>query len=175
MTKQCRVLGFLTTAIVLGTGALHAQDTQQGTSEIVNRWLLNTCGVGDSEVQAQQLRGLGTRARAALIRAFTDGPAVSSVREVEVQAEERFTKRQALLERGTGLGLSPEHLAAARRVTRTEFVTRATSDFVHQYRAEALRGLAVIGGEEARAFLRAIADDEASEFGVVATLALEKF
>ena len=173
MKRLTCALGIAAIAMAFHTLPLHSQNVGQSSEDVITRWLLNSCGVGDDNVATQQLRVLGEQARASFIQAFAAGPAEALVREVAVHTESRYAKRQALLQRGTGLGLSPEHLAAARSVTRTEFVNRATTDFVQQYRTEALRGLAVVGGEDARAFLRTIADDETSEFRVVASLALE--
>ena len=141
----------------------------------VERWLLNSCGVGDDLRPALELRAMGSTAGAQLIAAFREGPRRTSIEAVERQARERFARRRALLDRGIGLGLTPDQIALARAVSEQEFVEGTSSVFVRQYRGEALRGLAVVAGPDAREFLREVAADQDSGYRVVAELALRRF
>lgn len=141
---------------------------------LVRQWLLTNCGVGVDAAPALELRQLGERVVAELINAFDDGPEPSMLRSIEQAANERFERRGALLARATGLGLDAADLHRARRMTRAEYVVQARADFVHQYRAEALRALGVVGGAQARILLQRIAAEPDSPFSATARYALRE-
>ena len=138
----------------------------------VRRWLLNTCGVGEGDAPVQELRRHGTAAVPFLLRAFEQGPDVEALDQLTRVADQRFDRRQELLARGTGLGLTTAQLALARQVTRPEYSAQVRADFVHQYRSEAVRALAVVGGADAIELLQRVASDADSPFRAAAQAAL---
>ena len=138
----------------------------------VRRWLLNTCGVGEADAPVQELRRHGSVAVPFLLRAFEQGPDAQALAQLIQVADQRFDRRQELLARGTGLGLTTAQLALARQVTRADYRAQVRADFVHQYRSEAVRALAVVGGADAIELLERVASDADSPFRAAAQAAL---
>jgi len=140
----------------------------------VQQWLLNACGVVESPGELVDLTALGPRVADELLGVFETGPNSDLIAEVEETANEWYARRRTLLERGTGLGLSEAQLELARKVNQEQYVAQARADFVHRYRAEALRGLAAVGGPRAQSLLTSIAADTNSPFQATARASVRR-
>ncbi|MFQ5703155.1 MAG: hypothetical protein ACE5HT_03955 [Gemmatimonadales bacterium] len=159
-------------AVVVATGAA-AQDPR-GVAAAVDRWLMQSCGVGDAQAQVQELTALGPAAVPALVQAYEQGPATGAVGQADRAAARRFALYRRRLEQADGLGLSAADLARARAVTLAQFTARARLDFTAQYRGEALRGLGVLGGARAVGVLRSVSALGEAPYAAIARLALER-
>jgi hypothetical protein len=171
------VLRALPVVCALTVAAANAEVAAQHVdtaSQTVDAWLSGTCGVGGDSIHTATLRAAGERLVPDFVRAFADGPDLALEREIATWAAERFAARRALLARGAGVGLRADDLRRAQGVTETVYVDRALQDLRHRYRAEALRALAVIGGERARSLLQWVATDPESPFAPVARAGLDR-
>ncbi len=142
--------------------------------EGVRNWLLNACGVGEGTTLSLELSTLGDGVIPLLVDSYRDGPDVADVVAVGSSSRLQFARIRDLLERGVSIGLSEDDLADVRSMTEAEYVGQAESDFDFQYRSEALRGLAELGGPVASELLQAVAADRASPFAATALLLLER-
>ena len=171
MARKLIAIAAVACGITLATPAsARAQDTDVDAT--VRRWLLNTCGVGEADAPVQELRRHGTVAVPFLLRAFEQGPDADALAQLIPVANQRFDRRQELLARGTGLGLTTAQVALARQVTRADYRAQVRTDFVHQYRSEAVRALGVVGGADAIELLERVASDTDSPFRAAARAAL---
>lgn len=59
-------------------------------------------------------------------------------------------------------------------ITEEQFISRETQDFIQGYRSQAIAGLGIVGGNEARSALERIARDQASPLHGSAEQALRK-
>lgn len=136
------------------------------------QWLRGHCGVG--EATEARLADAGAPLVAPFTEALRDGPPAADIAEIEKAASRRYEGREAALRSGDDLGLSAEALEAARKVTRDEYVARERRNFDSRYRSQAISGLAIVGGPEAKAILGRLARDKGSPLSALAAQALSR-
>lgn len=136
------------------------------------QWLRGHCGVG--EATEARLAEVGAPLVAPFAEALRNGPPAPDLAEIVKAATRRYEGREAALRSGDDLGLSAEALEAARRVTREEYVARERGNFDSRYRSQAISGLAIVGGPEAKAILGRLAKDKGSPLSVLAAQALSR-
>jgi hypothetical protein len=153
------IVRYLLVALSLWAGACAAQP-RYGLSppayEVFARWMTTTC-VGD---EAERWDALLLRHRAELATAFTralaDGPPEDLVVRTRRAADARYaaiaTARPAEVRIE---GLTVRSIA---RPVRQSYVDGEATRFVNGYRSNAIAGLAIVGGPDARATLRRLAD-----------------
>jgi HEAT repeat protein len=76
------------------------------------------------------------------------------------------------LKRPSSLGLSPQDIEEARKVTRLDFIAQEKKDFDQRFRSQAVAGLGITGGAKAKAELQQLAKDEKSPLRTTAQQAL---
>jgi hypothetical protein len=122
-------------------------------------WLLKDCDVGEQDQLSVILRKYKDQLEPVFINAIKAGPDAQLLAKVEHAASARFDLRQEALKTGRGLGVSADALAAARAMTRQEYIASEKEDFVTGYKSGAIAALGVVGGDNARAVLSALAAD----------------
>ena len=122
-------------------------------------WLLKDCDVGEQDQLSVILRKYKDQLEPFFTNALNAGPDAQLLAKVEQAASARFDLRQEALKTGRGLGVSAEGLAAARKMTRQEYIAGEKENFVTSYKSGAVAALGVVGGDNARAVLSALAAD----------------
>lgn len=136
------------------------------------QWLRGECGVGES-AEAKLLQAGGALVPY-FVEALENGPPTSDLEAIDAGSARRFATREQALKRGDGLGLNAEELEAARKVTREEYVARDRKNLDSRYRSQAISGLAIVGGPEAKAALQRAAKDRKSSLGELAAQTLAR-
>jgi HEAT repeat protein len=156
--------------VVLGTIGL-AQPLNEEVRALAVRWLFTDCGLGSS--LRDDLRKVASPAlESFFLEALHNGPDSGQMTEIEQAAARRYDQRQQALKRPQSLGLTPQDLEEARKVTREDFVAQEKKDFDLRYRSQAVSGLGITGGTKAKAELQKISKDEKSPLRTSAQQAL---
>jgi hypothetical protein len=141
---------------------------------IFEHWVRATC-VGDEQrgLEAQLLR-YAVPLAAAFRRAIVAGPPPEELREARAAAEARFAARAKFPLADFKIeGVSDKDIAAFRRVSRQAYVDDQVKRFATGYRANAVAGLAIVGGPEGRATLARLARNASDPLAPVALAALQ--
>ena len=119
------------------------------------RWMATTC-VGDEANQwAVTLQRYGAELAPAFRRALADGPSDDQLVRVRRAADARYAAIAALPPGEVRIeGIT---VRAVARPARKAYVDGEAERFAAGYRSNAIAGLAIVGGAEARATLRRIA------------------
>jgi hypothetical protein len=137
-------------------------------------WLRQDCAVGDRG----QVIDVFNRSKADFEQFFLDalksGPPADLLAQVDSASGRLFDLRQAALQSGKSLGLSPANLASVRQTTREQYVARERERFVNHYRSQAVAGLAIVAGPAGMAALRGLAADPRSPFQGIARESLAR-
>jgi len=170
MNRAIRLMISATLLLALAPVGL-AQPLSEEVRAMAVRWLFTDCGLGSS------LRGdLRKAASPALESFFLDalhsGPDSGQISQLEQAAGRRYEQRQQALKRPQSLGLSPQDLEQARKLTREDFIAQEKKDFDLRYRSHAISGLALTGGTKAKAELQKVSKDEKSPLRTSAQQAL---
>jgi hypothetical protein len=120
-------------------------------------WLLSDCGVGEQDNLTPILQRYKDQLEPLFLNAMTNGPDSPLLVRFEKSASARFDLRQNVLKSGQGLGVSADAIAAARKMTRQEYIDGEKRSYVLGYESRAASALAIVGGARARAALSALA------------------
>jgi len=161
------------TALFLDCTAV-AQQAVEPVHVLVATWLIKNCEVGEEKRLEIELKKGAEVARPLLLEAAAKGPDSKVLADFDRASGLRYQQRQTLLGKGEGLGLSKEDLEAARKITREGFVAREREDFDLRYRSQALLGLGIVGGDEAKSLLQRTARDKQSPLQSSAAEALRR-
>jgi hypothetical protein len=124
-----------------------------------SKWMTSNCFGEEARALESELR----RFRAALVPAFqkaiADGPPAAEVRGVRAAAEARHAELAKMRLQDYRIeGLTPQVAARASvPATRQSYVADQVRRYSNGYRANAVSGLAILGGPEARATLTRLA------------------
>jgi hypothetical protein len=173
MAKHHKLRQFCATVVLLATG-ITGQILPDEARNAVTMWLLRDCDVNESTDIENVLRKYNAQLEPMFLTALRDGPDAPLLNAVQVSATRRFLIRQESLKTGSGLGLSEEDLADARKVTREQYVEQQKQDFVLRYKSQAIAGLGIMGGTAAKSALERIASDPASDLYGSAKIALRQ-
>ena len=165
-----------TAALALGAASAQAQPAglTPEVAAVFNRWMLASCIGGDERALADALR----RYPVALTKAFTlairTGPTAAELADVRAGAEARYESRAKFpLSEFRISGVSEEDLRRFNGVSREDYVNDQVRRFQAGYRSNAIAGLGVIGGAQARATLSRIAADRRDPLAPAAREALK--
>lgn len=148
-----------------------AQPLTEEVRALAVRWLLTDCGLGSS-LRDDLRKVVSPALESFFLEALHNGPHSGQMSEIEQAAARRYEQRQQALKRPQSLGLSPQDLEEARKVTREDFIAQERKDFDLRYRSQAVSGLAITGGTKAKAELQKISKDEKSPLRTSAQQAL---
>jgi hypothetical protein len=107
------------------------------------------CEVGSEGVALSRLLEHATAVQGELIRILREGPDAVTAAELQIAAEEAWSRRAAFLASNPPLGLSPESLLAVHAVAREPWIEARVAREVEGMRERAAIGLAAIGVAEA--------------------------
>lgn len=141
---------------------------------VVERWLLRNCVVGEKGIPEAELKQAGGRAEPWLIEAFHQGPDAEKLRLNREAATQRYERLQAFLQRDPDPGLDKDDAVRLQAVTREQYVRQAEDNFALAYKAAALTGLGVVGGEAGKRLLDSVAADPKSPLHATAQIALAR-
>ncbi len=142
--------------------------------EVVQRWLATDCGVRERGRLEARLRQLGPQAEPALIEAFDRGPSASDLKLALASAGSNYDEVQARLQANKNDGLNPAEIAAIRVVSRDAHLAKLQAEYVYNFRAAALAGLAITRGAKGQELIRRLAADGKSPFQPIAILAVQR-
>lgn len=140
--------------------------------DLAHVWLLEDCGLStypfarvfvDSRVEIVPI----------LVHAFDDGPPEVLRAATRQGAALAFERRQAWLKDSPPQWLDAETLRAMQSASSDEVVQQALSSLDAKYRQQALNGLALAGGDEARKALERVAKSD-SPYKTTAATALRE-
>lgn len=172
LTRCAAVAALVSTCTVAGAQPRYGLAPDAYT--IFSKWMTSSC-IGDEE---RALREALRRHRAELVPAFrkalADGPPPAELRAVRAAAEARhaelakFPLREYRVE-----GVSAQDLARFARVTRDNYVNDQLRRVATGYRSNAVAGLGIVGGPEARRILTQAAARRGDPLALAATEALK--
>ena len=111
---------------------------------------------------------------AAFRKAIVDGPPPAELRAARAAAESRFAVRAKFpIQEYRIEGVSEKDLAAFGRVSRQAYVDDQVQRFATGYRANAVAGLAIVGGPSAREVLTRIANNRSDPLALAAREAIK--
>jgi hypothetical protein len=166
-----------TLAVSLALALLVSACQSARSHPVVRDWLLADCRVGETDTPVSDLKKLqaqGVDLEAVFLQALQEGPDAALRVDVRRAAAERYEWRREMLKQGSRLGLSEADLRDARSVTQKQFIDRAEEKLVLRYKARAVAGLGIVGGERAQAYLKKTAADENSPLQMHAQTALRR-
>ena len=143
--------------------------------QLIRAWLTSDCGLDDTNNLAQQLISRARVVEAPLVDALRNGPPADEVNAVERLANERFDKHQSSLkDANRRIEMKEEDRAAFSGLTREAFVGHERNSFVLGWKEQAVAGLGLVGGVQARKALDAVVRDRNSPLRDQATAALNR-
>jgi hypothetical protein len=164
--------------LVLAVAAASANAQPAGmtpeVAAVFNRWMLASCIGGDERTLAEALRRYPQPLTKAFTLALRSGPTAQELADVRVGAGERYESRAKFpLSEFRISGVSEEDLRRFNSVSREDYVNDQVRRFQAGYRSNAIAGLGVIGGTQARATLSRIAADRRDPLAPAAREALK--
>lgn len=125
---------------------------------VFSRWMTSSC-IGD---EAQKLNDALRRYRVELAPAFrqalADGPPAEALRSVRIAAESRYAELAKFpIGEYRVEGVTAQALARLRGVPRQGYIADQVQRYVNGYRSNAVAGLGIVGGPQARAQLSRLA------------------
>ena len=172
-------LWLATVALALGalvTLGAHAQPAglTPEVAAVFNRWMLASCIGGDERALAEALRRYPQPLTKAFTQALRTGPTAAELADVRTGAEARYESRAKFpLSEFRISGVNEEDLRRFNSVSREDYVNDQVRRFQAGYRSNAVAGLGVIGGAQARATLSRIAADRRDPLAPAAREALK--
>ena len=125
---------------------------------VFSRWMTASCVGDEAPALHEALRRYRAELAPAFRQALAEGPSADALRAVRTAAESRYA---ALARLPIGEyrieGASAQALAQHRRISRATFVADQVQRYAAGYRANAVAGLGIVGGAEARPVLSRLA------------------
>lgn len=160
--------------LILLSGAATAQPRYGMSSEayeVFARWMTTTCIGDEAEQWAVRLRRHRAELAPAFQRALTDGPPDELVAEVRRAADARYAAIAAMPPAEVRIaGIAPRSTV---RPARQGYVDGEATRYAAGYRSNAIAGLAIVGGPDARAGLGRIAGQRDNPLSAAASEALK--
>jgi hypothetical protein len=125
---------------------------------VFSLWMTSTCVGDEAEALNDALRRYRAELAPAFRQALADGPPAAALRSVRTAAESRhaalakFPVDEYRIE-----GVTAKALAQQRRVSRQSYAADQVQRYVNGYRSNAVAGLGIVGGPQARAQLSGLA------------------
>jgi hypothetical protein len=164
-------------AFALLCAAPQAQPREPAAPEVValfQRWMASSCIEGEERALVTAMRGHAPELATMFARAIASGPPREDVERARAAAAERYDERAKFpLDAYPIEGVSRDALASFRRVPQQQYVDDQVRRYVLGYRANAVAGLGVVGGAQARALLTRIARSRADPLAAAAREALK--
>jgi len=159
---------------ILVTIHSYAQQPPVDQSALVQTWLLKNCGLRDKVVLESEIIRIGRQLEPTFLEALKNGPDTDLLSEFDRMAAMNFEQRQKLLSNGADTGLSPQDIEAARDVSFEQYRSKEKEDFILRYKSQAIIGLGLVGGKEAKKVLTPISLDQESPLQSSAKQALKR-
>jgi len=122
------------------------------------RWMLASCIGGEEKARADDLRRYPHEMIVAFVAAVSEGPSDDELAAVRAAALSRYDVRAKFdIREYKIVGVKEADLARFNRVSREQYVDDQLRRFTAGYRSNAIAGLGVIGGAEAKAALARLA------------------
>ncbi|MEP7180654.1 MAG: hypothetical protein ABI886_00530 [Betaproteobacteria bacterium] len=170
-----RVVAALVLALACATP--QAQPRQPAAPEVAalfQRWMASSCIEGEEHALVAAMRRYAPELATMFRRAIAAGPPREDVERARAAAAERYDERAKFpLEAYRIEGVSRDALAAFRRVPQQQFVDDQVGRYVQGYRANAVAGLGIVGGADARPFLARLAASRTDPAAAAAREALK--
>ena len=141
--------------------------------EVAHAWLARDCTVTGQRELETDLRSRGEALEKRFLVAFSAGPPSASIEIVLANVDAIYKRRQDRLKTERIRKTSVEAIDAARNLSLADERRKARDRTDYNYRAAAVRGLAIIGRPEGMRLVRRVAADRGSPYGPVARYALE--
>jgi hypothetical protein len=142
---------------------------------VFDRWMHTSCVGDEARELAEQLRQFKEPLAAAFRRAIAEGPPLAELRAARAAADARYALRVKFPIQDFRIeGVSEKDLAAFGRVTRQAYVDDQVRRFVTGYRANAVAGLGIVGGQGSREVLARIAANRSDPLAAAAREALRQ-
>lgn len=126
---------------------------------VFSRWMTSNCLGDEAPALNDALRRYRVELAPAFRQALADGPPAEALRAVRTTAESRHTQlAQFPINEYRVEGITAEARAQQRRVSRQSFVADQAQRYATGYRSNAVAGLGIVGGPEARAPLSRLAN-----------------
>jgi hypothetical protein len=142
-------------AVLLMQPSTQAAETM-AVNEIVAKWLVDACELGDEKKLIEKVTSLGRPGVDALISAHQDGPPLDTLASIEEAATRRYHLRLSVLSDTDTLQVELEEIEELRGEGETDFVRRQLDSFIAGYKSQALNGLRQVGGEQAKVYLDSV-------------------
>ena len=134
-----------------------------------SRWMTSSCLGDEADALREALRRHRVELAPAFQRALADGPPPEALRAVRSSAESRhaelarFSINEYRIE-----GANVQALTLQRRTSRQSYVADQAQRYATGYRSNAVAGLGIVGGPQARATLSRMATRRTDPLGVAA-------
>jgi hypothetical protein len=165
--RLCASAVFLAAIALPADGACHP-------NPVAMRWLTESCGVGEPNDSATELRNEGRKAQKTLILAFTGGPSQEDIDDVVAEADREYEDSRIALNTGRAEGFSNAAIDAMRAITKEDEIRDAREDFIAAYKSAAASGLAILALDKGIKLLRRVARDDHNPDQAIAAAALER-
>ena len=139
--------------------------------EVFVRWMASTCIGDDAGRWSALLQRHRGELEPAFRRALADGPPDDLVARVRRAADARYAAIAAAP--AAQVRVTGETVRTLARPARQGYVDDEAARFAAGYRSNAIAGLAIVGGPQARAVLRRVAREPGSPLGDAAAEALK--
>lgn len=141
---------------------------------VLTRWLAHDCTVGERGRLEADLRRFGLALEQPFIDAFQQDPPAAELKTALDAAGQEFDEAQNELRTNNAYVVAGVDAAGFESISKPDFFKRRQDEYVHDYHAAALGGLAVIGGAKGQALLSGLAADPASPYQHVAQVVMRK-
>ncbi len=141
--------------------------------KLFTRWQDGSCiGAEEAALRVALLR-YRTVLAAAFVQALNAGPPAEELRAARAAAAARYADRSRFSLEGAKIsGVSKADLTRFQRTTADDYINDQVQRYATGYRANAVAGLAIVGGAEERALLARIAGNKEDPLAPAATAAL---
>lgn len=141
---------------------------------VFSRWMTASCVGDEAQALQQALLRYRTELAPAFRQALADGPPAEALRDIRTAAEARAVALARIPVADYRIeGVSAQALAQYRRKARADFATDQVQRYTTGYRSNAVAGLGIVGGTEARATLSRLAARKSDALALAATAAIK--
>jgi hypothetical protein len=125
---------------------------------VFSRWMTASCVGDEAQTLNDALRRYRVELAPAFRKALADGPPPEALRSVRTAAETRYAELAKFpISQYRVEGVTAEALARHRGVSRQGYVADQVQRYANGYRSNAIAGLGIVGGPEARTQLSRLA------------------
>ena len=141
---------------------------------VFSRWMTSSCVGDEAGALNDALRRYRVELAPAFRQALADGPPADALRSVRTAAESRYAELAKFpINEYRVEGMTTDALAQRRRVSRQSYAADQAQRYASGYRSNAVAGLGIVGGPQARALLSRLASRRGDLLALPATEAIK--